>query len=71
MASSIPGFECFRDDDALDPDDVAVALGVNIDTLSRWRRKGTGPAHQRLGRFAVFYRYGAVVAWRERLSEKA
>lgn len=44
------------------PTDVATYLGIPVQTLYQWRRKGLGPAGHRVGRH-LRYEPGAVRAW--------
>jgi transposase-like protein len=44
--------------------DVAKKLGVQPNTLEKWRLQGEGPPHYRLGR-RVLYEIADVTAWLE------
>jgi hypothetical protein len=44
------------------PIDVATYLGVPVQTLYQWRRRGFGPPGSRVGRH-LRYESGAVRAW--------
>lgn len=52
------------------PEDLAEYLGVPVQTLYQWRRKGTGPKGRRVGRH-LRYDPGAVRRWFESLDEVA
>lgn len=57
-----------RDDDLLNPKEVADMLGVHYVTLATWRAKGGGPVFVKLGlggKSPVRYRRGAVRAYLE------
>ena len=43
-------------------EDLALLIGVKLDTLQVWRSEGAGPAYCKLGR-AVFYRRADVHNW--------
>ena len=45
---------------------VAMALGVNRSTLSRWRAQGVGPRVYWLGQASLRYREDDVLEWLER-----
>ena len=42
--------------------DLALELGLSVDTLRRWEERRTGPACVRAGR-KVLYRRSAIEAW--------
>jgi predicted DNA-binding transcriptional regulator AlpA len=44
------------------PEHLALALGVTVETLVRWRGAGVGPRPTKLGK-AVFYCKDDVLAW--------
>jgi hypothetical protein len=50
--------------------DLAVELGLSIDTLRRWEAKRIGPACARAGR-KVYYRRAAVEEWLEEQEQAA
>ena len=50
--------------------DLAVELGLSIDTLRRWEAQRTGPACVRAGR-KVYYRRAAVEEWLEEQEQAA
>jgi len=50
---------------ALDPPGAGRRLGVNVDTLKRWRRNGTGPTYVRIAYNRVRYRVSDLDAWME------
>ncbi|MFF1730072.1 helix-turn-helix transcriptional regulator [Streptomyces sp. NPDC058247] len=54
----------------LTPTDVADLLGVPVETLYQWRRKGTGPKGFRVGRH-VRYHPGDVGSWVDSQMERA
>ena len=49
-------------DQLISPYRLAHVLGVEVDTLAQWRRRGFGPAWIRVGRL-VRYPEGSVSAW--------
>jgi predicted site-specific integrase-resolvase len=52
----------------LGPDEVAMALGVKVDTLRVWRSRGKGPAVCHIGRLCR-YREADVIAFIEKSSQ--
>ena len=46
------------------PGEVAERLGVQRETLTKWRYRGTGPRFCKVGRLAM-YRWSDVEAWLE------
>jgi excisionase family DNA binding protein len=52
----------------LTPDNVADLLGVPIETLYQWRRKGTGPPAFRVGKH-LRYEPAEVRRWVDSLAE--
>lgn len=53
--------------------DLAMQLGVAVETLRRWESEGDGPASIRVGR-RVLYRVSVVNSWlraREKKAERA
>ncbi|TXH21481.1 MAG: DNA-binding protein [Mycobacterium sp.] len=48
---------------AVDPPAAGRRLGVNVDTLKRWRRNGTGPTYIRIAHNRVRYRVADLDAW--------
>ena len=50
--------------------DLALQLGLSVDTLRRWEAQRTGPACVRAGR-KVYYRRAAVEEWLEELEQAA
>lgn len=41
------------------PDEVAAILGQSVQTLSRWRMRGNGPAYIKVGR-KIWYSQAAI-----------
>lgn len=50
--------------------DLAMQLGLSVDTLRRWEAEGDGPASIRVGR-RVLYRITVVNAWLRSREKKA
>jgi predicted DNA-binding transcriptional regulator AlpA len=50
---------------ALDENEVARVIGVQVKTLRNWRVQGIGPRFVRTGRKLVRYRPCDVLAWQE------
>ena len=44
------------------PDELAALLDVELSTIERWRREGTGPDWTRLGQ-RVYYTHQALRVW--------
>lgn len=51
--------------DLLSEDDLAVTLGVTVQTLATWRSERQGPDYVKLGK-TVFYRVDDIVEWIDR-----
>ena len=51
--------------DYLSPEQLALFLGVNTDTLKKWRSVGKGPTYVKLGRRPLYPRH-EVLDWIER-----
>lgn len=51
--------------DLLSEDDLAVTLGVTVQTLATWRSERQGPDYVKLGK-SVFYRVDDIVEWIDR-----
>lgn len=49
-------------DDWMSRAELALELGLSVDTLARWETRRIGPACVRIGR-KVLYRRGAVQEW--------
>lgn len=49
-------------DDWITRADLALELGLSVDTLARWETRRIGPACVRIGQ-KVLYRRGAVLEW--------
>jgi hypothetical protein len=49
-------------DQLLTPEDAALFLAVQPDTLAHWRNRGIGPVFRKIGR-AVRYRRGDLIAF--------
>lgn len=47
----------------IDPVAAGERVGVNSDTLKRWRRNGTGPRYIRIAHNRVRYRVADLEAW--------
>lgn len=47
----------------LDPTGAGKRLGVNTDTLKRWRRIGVGPTYIRVAHNRVRYRVADLDSW--------
>ncbi|QLL08847.1 helix-turn-helix transcriptional regulator [Mycobacterium vicinigordonae] len=47
----------------VDPPAAGRRLGVNVDTLKRWRRLGIGPTYIRIAHNRVRYRVADLDAW--------
>ena len=59
------------DDDVLSPEQLSVMIKRSKSTLAKWRMRGIGPPHVKIGPKMVGYRLGAVrayVAQQERLT---
>jgi len=52
-------------DDRLTESKAAAELGVEPETLRRWRAQGDAPPHDTDNEGAVCYRRDELVAWRE------
>jgi predicted DNA-binding transcriptional regulator AlpA len=50
-------------DRLIDPQGAGLRLGVNAETLKRWRSKGTGPRYVRVARSRVRYRVRDLDDW--------
>jgi hypothetical protein len=48
----------------LPPSDIAGSLGVEINTLAKWRCRGEGPAYLKIGS-RIMYEQSALDAWLE------
>ena len=57
-------------EDLMTAKQVAIYLGVSIDTLQRMRTIGTGPPYKRLSRRCVRYHRKDVEKWVEEISKE-
>ena len=55
-----------RDDRTLTSREAAELLGVKVQTLSKWRCYGSGPAFLKYGHRTVRYRESDVLQWLDR-----
>lgn len=54
----------------LKPVQAARVLGLDLQTLARWRAQGTGPRFVRIGQRTVRYRWSELVEWARSEAER-
>jgi predicted DNA-binding transcriptional regulator AlpA len=59
------------EDELLRPQDAAALLGLNVQTLEKWRVRGCGPQFERLTPKVIRYSRRALREWRARCAHRS